>query len=216
MRFFIQSVSLYRKLNLRCFHSLLFYILNIDFIYLVSKMKIFCSPRNNFDGHTLVYALLRYAVEEEFKIPMPEIEKTQDGKPFFPSTPDIHFSLSHCKSHVLCAVSRFPVGADIEDTRDIKPSLDLRVRSEKERECFDFFRSWVLKESYIKLIGRLDRNLKDICFYTIGQNIIGPQPNIISKVYPLGGGCFAAVCSFVEFAPNDIIMISPEKLDISS
>jgi len=179
-------------------------------------MKIFCTPVNGFDRHELVYALLEFAFRENYKTDMPKIEKTADGKPFFPSAMDIHFSLSHTKTHVLCAIGTAPVGADIETVRSIRPALNKRVRTEEEIAHFDFFQSWVLKESYIKLYGKPGLDLKDICFTKKGHKIVPPKPEIYSKLYDDISGCCAAVCSFTDDFPDEITVVSTENLKFSS
>lgn len=58
-----------------------------------------------------LYALLaeNYGIED-----LPDIAVDSNGKPFFPSHPDIHFSLSHCDLAVMAAIDSHEIGCDIE------------------------------------------------------------------------------------------------------
>lgn len=86
------------------------------------------------------------------------------GKPYIKNS-DIQFSLSHCGTYAMCAVSDTAVGCDIEYVTD----FDIRIaekffcKTEYERlalisdkaERQDlFFRYWTLKESFVKALGR--------------------------------------------------------------
>lgn len=158
-------------------------------------MKIFCASRHGKNGSEAAYALLGHAYRSEFHANPPPIEKTPNGKPFFPSSPDIHFSLSHSKTHVLCALSRRPVGADIESPRQISARAINYFCSPDELEMFDPLDLWVLKESYIKLIGGTLAMVKKIRFSLVGDRIVAPDENAFPMLYRVGE-CRAAVTAF--------------------
>ena len=108
-------------------------------------------------GRELLARLYREATGEE----CPEIAVAERGKPYFVNCP-WHFSISHTKNHVFCALSRQPVGLDGEE-RDRKVDLRLaeKILSEPEKRRFDaaadkqafLLRLWVLKEAAAKLTG---------------------------------------------------------------
>lgn len=88
------------------------------------------------------------------------------GKPYFPSHPDIHFSVSHTSGIWICAFADCEVGCDVQDHRaNDKPErlerLAKRWFSENERryleECgyepAEFYRIWSRKEAYVKFTG---------------------------------------------------------------
>ena len=93
---------------------------------------------------------------------LPEIMVTERGKPYF-RTGGWHFSISHTKRRVFCALSRHNVAIDAEET-DRQPDLHLadKILSAQERQYFDraqdktaaLLRFWVLKEAAAKLSGR--------------------------------------------------------------
>lgn len=99
------------------------------------------------------------------------------GKPVIPCCPGVHFNISHCDGVVVCALSREPIGVDIEGSRHISRSLIRRLMTEKEQLFFRetavdaaaeeewLLRFWTLKESYLKYTGEgLRGGMKDFSF----------------------------------------------------
>jgi len=162
-------------------------------------MVIFCTPREERSGSEAVYALLEHAFLLEFGHGFPEIKKTPNGKPYFPKRPDIHFSLSHSRTHVLCAISDKPVGCDIESPREISERVLKFFCCPEERELFDPLDLWVLKESYVKLFGWTFASIRNLRFSRDGEQIIAPDVSVMSRLYRVGD-CRAAVCGFGKSA----------------
>ena len=113
------------------------------------------------------YLLLKkLLLEENITNPLFKIEKY--GKAYISNFENIYFNLSHSGKMVLCAISDREVGADIEY---IDHEIDLNIAQHyfynKEYESImnsqnpadEFFKYWVLKESYMKYTG-LGMNLK--------------------------------------------------------
>lgn len=85
------------------------------------------------------------------------IAKTPEGKPYFPSLPDFHFSISHSKGLVVAAVSDKPIGADCERIDKIRPHA-LRRSFTAEEQLYAasperFYEVWTRKEAYFKFLG---------------------------------------------------------------
>lgn len=109
--------------------------------------------------------LLRRAVERETGRRPGGLRtaREENGKPYLPDFPGLHFNLSHSGGMLLCAVDSRPVGADVELIREIEPDVaescftpQERTRLEgKETEEWrkEFYRLWTLKESYLKALG---------------------------------------------------------------
>ncbi len=86
------------------------------------------------------------------------------GKPFYKEYPDIHFSISHSGTKVMCVISDKEVGCDVERIKNRNHDIAKRFfttdeysliqsqPSEEERVNM-FFRIWTLKESFVKCIG---------------------------------------------------------------
>lgn len=105
--------------------------------------------------------LLAKLYARRFGEPLPAIERTPTGKPYFPGK-DVYFSISHTKKNVFCVLSSRPVGLDAEELdRSVKPSLAKHILSARElaqyeqaqdpREALLTF--WVLKEAAAKCTG---------------------------------------------------------------
>ena len=108
-------------------------------------------------GRELLAALYRRATGES----LPPIAVGDRGKPYFPDS-HWHFSISHTKKHVFCALARCPIGIDAEEvTRKIDLRLADKILSVAERAEFDaagdqnkaLLTFWVLKEAAAKLTG---------------------------------------------------------------
>lgn len=87
----------------------------------------------------------------------------KQGKPHLPDRPDVHFSLSHSGSRVLCALSEAELGCDVEGPRRCDLALARRFFHPDEtawllslpprEQDAAFLRLWTLKESYVKAVG---------------------------------------------------------------
>ncbi|MEG2812300.1 MAG: 4'-phosphopantetheinyl transferase superfamily protein, partial [Clostridium sp.] len=90
------------------------------------------------------------------------IEYSDRGKPDF-TKESLHYNLSHSGDYVLCGLSKYPIGVDIEKVRSINLKIIDRFYSIDEGEYLkgflgedklrEFFRIWSCKESYIKYTG---------------------------------------------------------------
>ena len=112
-------------------------------------------------GHEEGRKLLAELYRQHVGGPMPTIRVAERGKPYFADSP-WHFSISHCKRHVFCALSCKPVGIDAEETdRDIRLELAEKILSPMEWEQFEkaedkrlaLLNFWVLKEAQVKFTG---------------------------------------------------------------
>ena len=110
-------------------------------------------------GHEAGRALLRRMYTRYVGGALPEIAQMPQGKPYFINSP-WHFSISHTKAHVFCALSKSDIGFDAEEA-DRKIRLDLAEKilsdteyrqyaaAEEKRTVLLTF--WVLKEAQAKL-----------------------------------------------------------------
>lgn len=113
------------------------------------------------------YLLLKKLLSEE-NILNPTFKTEKYGKTYISNCENIYFNLSHSGKAVLCAISDMEVGADIEY---IDPEIDLNIAKHyfynseyenimnAENRADEFFKYWVLKESYMKYTG-LGMNLE--------------------------------------------------------
>lgn len=102
------------------------------------------------------------------------ILRTEKGKPYLKNLP-FHISISHSSDLVAVAVSRFPVGIDVEKIKDRDLKLCRKVCTEKDNEIIknshnpieDFYKIWTAKEAYFKKEGTGITNLKAISYENI-------------------------------------------------
>ena len=108
------------------------------------------------------YELLsQLLVEEKGISPLPQMARGEKGKPYFPTCPGLHFSLSHSGTLSLCVLSEGEVGCDIELVRPRKESLPAYILDEKGLKWFrdrgsrweDLYTLWTLKEARVKCTG---------------------------------------------------------------
>ena len=112
------------------------------------------------------FLLLRYALKKEYGVTeIPTFTFNEYGKPFLKERPDLFFSLSHSGKRVVCAVDIAPVGADIQDIRDIslrtgekflepnEYNIFSRITDEKKLS-YELSMIWCVKESYGKMTGK--------------------------------------------------------------
>ena len=128
-----------------------------------------CMELGILSGHEAGRLLLQKLWEEQVGGKLPEIAMTDRGKPYFADSP-WHFSISHTKRRVFCALSEQNVGIDAEEAdRDINLRLAEKILSPFEKEQFDrsedkrtaLLTFWVLKEAAAKLSGEGLRGYPD-------------------------------------------------------
>lgn len=112
-------------------------------------------------GHAAGRALLARMYSRYVGGPLPTIALTERGKPYFVDSP-WHFSISHTKRHVFCALSETNVGIDAEEAdRSIRLELAEKILSPSEYRQYEaaadkrtaLLTFWVLKEAQAKLTG---------------------------------------------------------------
>ncbi|HEX3019816.1 MAG TPA: 4'-phosphopantetheinyl transferase superfamily protein [Chitinispirillaceae bacterium] len=92
------------------------------------------------------------------------LKKNEFGKPQT-ALDGFHFNISHSGAWVICAVDNQEIGVDVERIHKVDSGISQRFFSSKENELLNtfnlesdwldnFYRFWVLKESYIKAIGK--------------------------------------------------------------
>ena len=109
----------------------------------------------------LAFVLLQHALREEYGITeISEFVYNEFGKPSFSNLP-IHFSLSHCKDAVACAVSDHNIGIDVETIVPYNPDVarrvctvaELEILEQSENKDTDFIKLWTIKEAISKYEG---------------------------------------------------------------
>ena len=139
----------------------------------------------------LAFVLLQRAQREEYGITeIPEFVYNEFGKPSLPNLP-IHFSLSHCKDAVACAVSDHNIGIDMESIVPYNPDVARRVCSPAELEMLEkstnkdveFIKIWTAKEAVSKYEGMglsLPFAEIDVSKYAVHTNIFKSKRLVLS------------------------------------
>lgn len=107
----------------------------------------------------LIYALKKQGYDFSHLI----IKKRKNGKPYVENE-NVYFSVSHSGNMVLCGVSDFPIGVDIQEVTDYNRHVAKRFFKQNEQRAISaaenpedkkdmFFRIWTLKEAYAKMTG---------------------------------------------------------------
>ena len=152
-------------------------------------------PLNGLDSRVAGKLLLAQMYEEPTGEAMPPIEKAPRGKPYFPGS-DLHFSITHTKTTVFCALSDRDIGIDAEDLdRKVSPSLALKILSPAEYAQFELvpeedrnealLRFWVLKEAAAKCSGMGLRGYPNHTEFQLDD----------PRVQKLGGCMVAVICA---------------------
>ena len=92
------------------------------------------------------------------------IEKTAQGKPFVSACPELFFNITHAKEIIAIAVSRYPVGIDLELIRELdffsiasrffsSKELSFLKRGNDREDRKTFFQLWTAKEAALKAGG---------------------------------------------------------------
>lgn len=146
----------------------------------------------------LLYA---FALKKRGVSPDEPVTLLPAGKPVLAGRDDLYFSLSHSGRYAICAVSGAPVGADVQELRDVKPSMARRfhprerdwLESRTEEEWLGcFFRLLTRKEAWVKAESA-ERMLS-----LSEADVIHGLPDRYFRDYVLPDGFRAAVCARSE------------------
>lgn len=161
----------------------------------------------------LAFVLLQHALREEYGITeIPEFVYNEFGKPSVPNL-SVHFSLSHCKDAVVCAVSNHNIGIDVENivpydhdvARRICSTAELEILEQGKDRDVDFIKLWTVKEAISKHDGRgismLYNQISDKDYVVCTREM--PQSNCMLSI------CLGQKC-------NENTNIIPTILDINA
>ena len=148
-------------------------------------------------GHAAGRELLAQLYRTHTGRELPPIRIADRGKPYFEGD-DLHFSISHTKSHVFVALSDRPIGIDAEE-RDRKIRLELaeKILSPTEKARYDatadqraaLLKLWVLKEARAKYTGT------GLQGYPNHTDFSPEDPRVFEK-----DGCYVAVIEEETYA----------------
>ena len=164
----------------------------------------FCENKKQVSA--AAYRLLEYAVRAVWGVGGPEIVSAPGGKPYFAGGVRF-FSLSHTGTRVLVGVSDSEMGVDVERRREVRAGLAERVMSAAERQEFEFFELWTLREAVFKLTGR--GALMSMELRRVGGVPAAPFEGVRCRSYEQIPGCAAAAASYTGDFPKEIENVPP-------
>lgn len=170
------------------------------------------AGRGGSDQSAAAWSLLLWALRREHALEvLPERAVDARGKPYFPSRPDICFSLSHTRGCVLCALSETPVGADVQLVSEKDAAFAGRLMSERERRDFTLHELWCLREAVYKLTGR--GSLRSMPFRREGGVIVPPFDGVVCRLYGEAPDCACAAAVYAgEALPETLIAVPTAEL----
>ena len=129
--------------------------------------------------HECAWDLLAYAVRKVFGMEeLPEVMRSEKGKPYFSGYPRICFNLSHSHGAVVCALHDKPIGVDIEKLRRAPKRLAAGLSDDT------FFHRWTSMEATVKREGGSAAALRK-----------GIEPDVLCRVFEDAlPGWVVAVC----------------------
>ncbi|HEX2958170.1 MAG TPA: 4'-phosphopantetheinyl transferase superfamily protein [Chitinispirillaceae bacterium] len=143
---------------------------------------------------------------------------------------DVHFNITHSGKWVMCIVDKCEAGIDVEKVKHVDFGIVPRFFSTREQELFNrcttdelrlncFSTLWVLKESYIKAIGRgLHCPLDSFSVIPDMYNNVTLErndpalPDKFLKIYPIGENYKCAACCSTKALPDGINMLTVNDL----
>ena len=169
-------------------------------------------------GHGDAYELLGELVTAEYGLAaLPPVEREENGKPFFPGAPGLHFNLSHSGGLALCGAGGAPLGVDVELVRPRRAGLAKYVLSEAEYAWFQqqgggwgaFYTLWTLKEARVKCTGRgLRQAPRTIAVPLLAPGEEGTLDGLVFRAYSGENWRAAACCVLPETPSGRIVRIS--------
>lgn len=129
--------------------------LEAEVVHRVERMRKVEDQLRTVCAHLLTKMVLVTTYEKELS----DVCFSKDSNGKYQVGQDLHFNISHSGNYVACAISKFPVGIDIEQQVERDFSLFQSLWSEKEKQLYPlheqeaFYALWTAKESYGKYKG---------------------------------------------------------------
>ena len=173
-------------------------------------MILLSCPLHGRTGHEAAWALLAEGYRRETGEELPQVARTDRGKPYFPHS-SWHFSLSHTSRHAFCVLAKEPVGIDAEELdRPIRLELAERILSPEEYRQFSqaedqrraLLTFWVLKEAAAKCTGEGLRGYPNHTLFSLKDPRVTVKDGCLVAIVT---GCedsrYKAVDSFAQNTP---------------
>jgi len=158
-----------------------------------------------------------------------ELTRNEFGKPEW-ALGGFHFNVSHSGAWVVCAADKEEIGVDVERIHKVDSGISQRFFSSIENKLLSdfqsptqwldcFYKLWVLKESYIKAIGKgLHCPLNS--FAVLPQNDSSAQliryeetlPQKYFRIYEIDTAYKCALCCSHQDFPQEVKIVSAQEI----
>ncbi len=118
------------------------------------------------EQHKAAYELL-YAAASFLGLTVGQIEKTENGKPYFPDTRGVFFSIAHADGMAAVAIGDSKCGIDIEGNREVSERIREKYLDNAPED--EALLRWTERESYGKYEGSgffAEPNYENVSFKT--------------------------------------------------
>lgn len=100
-------------------------------------------------------------LNSKYNIQNYEIDYNEFGKPYLKDIPNLFFNISNKNNITVCAFSDTEIGIDIEQlcykenvAERVCNQKELKIIAEAQNKELAFTKIWILKESYLKMLGQ--------------------------------------------------------------
>ncbi len=153
-----------------------------------------CTSKKVISEKYTAWKLLEIALKEQFNTDIEKVnfEKQANGKWIMDKG---YFSITHSNGIVMVALSRNPVGIDLEKPIKLSKRLPLRLLTEKELATFNGLNEqekeiyisniWTKKESIFKFLGKgsfSPKNIETENYFTVTKNLTLFNEKFLSSI----------------------------------
>jgi 4'-phosphopantetheinyl transferase len=133
--------------------------------YRQKKAMSFKFPKGKMQSLGVGLLLRQACVDAGLGLADAHVAYGENGKPYLTDFPEVQFNLSHSGERVMCVLSPFETGCDVETIKGDRGRLAERFFMPEEsawikhfetleKQSDAFYRLWTLKECYMKVTGR--------------------------------------------------------------
>ena len=178
---------------------------------------------------TISLLLRKYVIGNEFGLNEYFLKMNKYGKPYIKDYNENHFNISHSGDWVICGISEFELGVDVEEKKEFRDIIEIAKRffskqeylylqelNDVNRQTAVFYDIWTKKESFIKAVGQgISLNLGSFSVpinLTISDNFVYNVTKWHFMSADLGNNYPVSVCE-KDFSSKKIEIV---KVDLNS
>ncbi|MGC1630553.1 MAG: 4'-phosphopantetheinyl transferase superfamily protein [Gelidibacter sp.] len=201
-----------------------------DLIHFLSTSEHHRANRYHFEKDknrfVICRALLKFLLAEHLDLEIAQILLDIDSnkKPYFAAHPSVFFNVSHAGDYALIAITKSPIGVDIEyvnksfDYKEILPNICSITEIDEVNQSTDkplsFYKLWTRKEAIVKAIGKgIDDDLPKIPvtdgFHSVTSALVCGYKKITIFSFNVDYDYVGAIAFTKEIINSDKIVFTP-------